>query len=314
MLLTVTANTTMDQTLVVPHLTPNKTIRATQTIQSMGGKPTDCSWILGRKGVPSLALGFSAGIIGERIEGMLSQHGVSSDFIAVDGQSRLNTVIIGENDHTHTTITTATLDVTEAHIAALREKYIAKLHEASCVVLGGTLPKNMSPEFYTDMIALATERNIPVIFDADEPNLGAGLQSSPTYAKPNEHELEHLTGKVVDSLAVAYKIGRDIYEQYGTCPIITLGERGALAILPDKAYFIPPLEVNVVSPAGAGDGVLAGLALSILQGQPVEEGLRMGIAFATAILLQLGTAMYTVEEYERLLPKVELQLYTPSEQ
>ena len=73
MIVTVTANTTLDQTLFVSAFQKNRTMRATDTVQSMGGKPTDASWILGELGIGSLALGFAAGTTGDRVESMLQR-------------------------------------------------------------------------------------------------------------------------------------------------------------------------------------------------------------------------------------------------
>ena len=309
MIITLTANTTMDQTVFVPALKKNSTIRATRTVHSMGGKPTDASWILGKMGITSLALGFKAGVIGEKIETMLHDYGVATDFVPVGGESRMNVVILDENDHSHTTITTSTIEVQPEHLNILRERYEMTLSTAACVVMGGTLPVAMSPTFYTEMIELANHYNVPTIFDANEPNLSAGLKGRPTYVKPNKDELAALTGKTIDSVETAYQVGKDILAEYGTCPIITLGEEGALAILQDRSYFIPPLEIEVVSPAGAGDAVLAGLASALLQGKPIEDGLKLGIATASAVVMQPGTAAYELEDMQRLLPQVELQPY-----
>lgn len=304
MILTVTANTTLDQTLFVPTWELNRTIRATQTIQSMGGKPTDASWILGKLGIPSLALGFAAGVIGERVKDMLHERGVTTDFIAVDGQTRINTVIVTPQGQT--TITTDTLEVTPQHLAELRRKFETALDTATCVVLGGTLPKNVPPTFYSDFIDLANQQGVPTIFDADEPNLSAGLLASPTFVKPNEHELAALVGYPVESVGTAYQAGREVQARYKTSPVITLGEHGALAVLPDRAYYIPPLNVPVVSTSGAGDGMLAGLASAVFRKQPIEEGLRLGAALASAIVNQAGTADYDQETLEHLLEQVVL--------
>ncbi|GIL11626.1 MAG: tagatose-6-phosphate kinase [Chloroflexota bacterium] len=309
MIVTVTANTTLDYTLFVPKFEMNRTMRATGTTYSMGGKPTDASWILGEIGIPSLALGFAAGHSGARAKAMLEARGVTTDFIEVGGETRINVVIISEDNKGHSTITTSSLEIEEQHINALREKFLAALDGASCVILGGTLPRMMRPEFYTEFVALGRERGLPVIFDADEPNLSAGLKSRPTYIKPNRDELSRLTGQPVQSVDDAYRAGRDIFERTGTCPIITLGGDGALAVLPDRAYRIPPLAVEAVSPAGAGDAVLAGLAASIERGQPVEEGLRLGIAAATAVCLMPGTADCRRADVEHFLPLVELLPY-----
>ena len=100
-------------------------------------------------------------------------------------------------------------------------------------------------------------------------------------------------------MATAYSAGKHILETYGTSPIMTFGGEGALAVLPGRAYRIPPLKIDVVSAAGAGDAVLAGLAASIERGQPIEDGLCLGMAAAAAVCLMPGTAECRKEDAER---------------
>ena len=148
-----------------------------------------------------------------------------------------------------------------------------------------------------------------MIFDAAEPNLSAGLAARPTFIKPNEHELAALVGRKLKSDAELYEAGREILERLGTQVVITRGKDGALALLNDRSYLVPPIAVEVSSPAGAGDAVLAGLAQALHHDTPLEEGLRLGIAAATAVCLQPGTAAYDVADMERFLPRVELIPY-----
>ena len=309
MIVSLTPNTTLDLTVFVPELLTNTTIRATRTYHSMGGKPTDAAWILGRMGVGSLALGLAAGAVGDKVKRMLEDFGVTTDFIEVAGETRINTVIMDEASGEHTTITTASMVVDPAHLAALRERYQAALPSASAVITGGSLPPGMTPAFYADAIELARARDVPVIFDAAEPNLSAGLAARPSFIKPNEHELSALAGRKLQGDAELYEAGREIREQYGTQVVITMGKDGALAILNERSYRIPPIAVEVSSPAGAGDAVLAGLAHALHHDRPLEEGLRLGIAAATAVCLQPGTAAYDVADMERFLPQVELIPY-----
>lgn len=309
MIVTLTANTTLDLNLFVPTFAKNRTLRATKTVQGLGGKPTDASWILGELGIPSLALGFAAGATGKKVETLLQAKGVSTDFTWIPGDTRINVVMMVEEEGWQTTITTTTLEVMPEHIDLLRQRYCIALDEATVVVIGGTLPKGMEPSFYVEFIGLTRERSIPVIFDADEPNLSAGLSARPTYIKPNKDELERLIGHPLKTLDNVYQAGRQIYAQYGTCPIISLGEEGGMAVLPEHAYRIPPLTVNVVSAAGAGDAVLAGIAASVYRGHPIEEGLRLGFAAATAVLLQPGTADCHRADVEAFLPQIELIPY-----
>ena len=309
MIVTVSANTGLDYIYFIPAWEVGKTLRASRVVTGMSGKPADCSWILAEMGITSLALGFAAGITGETVKQMMASRGISTDFVPVEGESRRNLIIATEDGQPHTPITSSTLIVSEADVAALREKFIAALEGCELVVLGGTLPKGMKPEFYTDLIALARARNIPVIFDAVEPNLSAGLASHPTYVKPNRDELSQFIGKPVESVEEAFEAGRILLDRYGTIPIISLGDEGGLAVLPDRAYRIPPLKVPVVNAAGAGDAILAGLAASIFLHQPIEEGIRLGFAAATAVVTTEATAECYLPDIERYAAQIEVLPY-----
>lgn len=310
MIVTLTFNTGIDHTLFLPSFKVGKTNRVTHSAISMGAKPTDVSYILGRLGVPSLAMGFAAGQFGKRMEQMLVERGVNTHFTWVNGETRLNTVIVNEDDHCETTITTSTLVIEPEHIAALRHQYETILDQASCLVLGGTPPKGIDPNVYTEFITLARLKNVPVIFDASGPALRAGLLGLPDFVKPNRTELEELTGNLLPELADVYQAAKQVHSQYGSIVVVTLGKEGALAVMGEKDYRIPAAIVEPVSTAGAGDGVLAGLALAIAHHEPIENGLRLGMAIAGAVVRMAGTADCRSEDVARLLPEIKLIPYT----
>jgi 1-phosphofructokinase family hexose kinase len=307
MIVTLTPNTATDHTLFIPAWEAGKTVRATSSLWSMGGKASDASYILGELGLPSLALGFAAGSTGDRIRAMMESKGVTVDFTPVGGESRVNTIIIDEATGAQTTLTTNTLAITPAQVEALTGRLTAALEDADCLVLGGTLPPGLAPGQFAAWIDLARDYGVPVIFDASGPYLRAGIVARPTYIKPNRDELGELVSRPIHTIDDALHAGREILDRYGTVPIISLGSEGGLAVLPDKAYRIPPLPIQVVSAAGAGDGVLAGLAASIARGQPIEDGLRLGFACAAAVCLMPGTAECKREDVERLLRDIHMQ-------
>ncbi|MBW7880702.1 MAG: hexose kinase [Anaerolineae bacterium] len=308
-IVTLTANTTIDQTLVIPRYASGTTIRAKRSVVSIGGKPTDVSYILGEMGVGSLALGFAADTAGLRAKQILESRSVEVDFIEVDGETRMNVLIADEGSGTQTTITTDTLIVSEAHVTALDARLDRALNDAACVMLGGTLPSTLSPSLYTRWIGLIRARGVPVLFDADQPNLAAGLEARPDFIKPNRDELSRLIGRPISGLADVYSAARDLVTRFGTTVVATLGAGGALAVHRDGAWFVPPLDVPVVSAGGAGDGVMAGLTESIWRGEPLEMGLRRGFAYAAAVVQQAGTAQLERREAERLLPLVQIEPY-----
>ncbi len=311
MIVTVNPNTAIDRTLFVPSFALNRTIRATRSVIGMGGKAADASWILGELGVPSRASGFAAGLAGQQMVEMLRQRGVSPEFVWVAGETRVNTLIVAEDGSGQSTITVNTLVVDAGDVHKLTAWYRAALQTATCVVLGGSLPDGVEPDLYTEYIRMARQKGIPVVFDASGPGLLAGLKAQPDFVKPNRAELEEITGQAVHSIDEAYHAAHRLVEQSGAAVIVTMGAGGALAVLPDRVYRIPSPKVRIVSAAGAGDAVLAGLAWALSSQRPVEEGLRLGFAAAGAVMLTPGTADCRRADVERLLPTIELIPYHP---
>ena len=303
MILTVTPNTGIDHTVYVSNCRLNSTIRASDSAWGMGGKASDVSWILAKLGVPNRALGFAAGPNGQRMENMLHERGIETDFIWVEGETRLNTVLVisGEGQ---STITTSSLNVFPKHLAEFATKYQKALESARCVVMGGSLPAGVPVGFYAEAIAQAHAYEVPVIFDSSGQALLAGMKSRPDLIKPNLAELEGLLGYRTSSQREIRQAAQKLHDDFGSNVIVTLGEEGAIALFGNDSYFIHSLSIPVVSSAGAGDGVLAGMALAYLRKESFEYGLQHGFALAGAILKTLATADFRVDDYQELLPQI----------
>ena len=306
MIITLTPNTGIDYTLQVSSFQLNRTIRASDSAWGMGGKATDASWILGKLGVPNRALGFAAGPNGVRMENMLRERGVETDFVWVEGETRLNTIVVvpGEGQ---STITSSSLKVSPEHISEFTAKYQKALESASCVVMGGSLPHGLPLKFYADAISQAHAHKVPVIFDSSGPSLAAGMKSHPDLIKPNQAELGELLGYVPASRKEVQQAAQRLHGELGSNVIVTLGSDGAIAVFGDDPYFVHPTSIPVVSAAGAGDGVLAGMALAYARGEPLEYGLRHGFALAGAVLQTLGTADFRVDDYQDLLTQIRIE-------
>jgi 1-phosphofructokinase family hexose kinase len=309
MIVTVTLNTAIDRTFIIDQFAWNKTIHSSQSVVGMGGKGTDASWILGELGYDNTALGFAAGDVGKQIDRMLRARGSRTDFVWVKGESRTNVIVVSEQGHKQSTLVSGGLEISDHNVAMFKNKFMEAVTNAGCVVIGGSIPIGLEPSIYTEIVRAARALKVPVIFDSSGPSLQAGLEGKPDFAKPNIDEIAQLSGERIKSIRSAFSEAKRLQEKYGTSFIITLGELGALAVLHHRAYRIPPLKIKVVSTAGAGDGVLAGLAAAISQGKPVEEGLQLGFAIASAVCLTPATADFNRQDVEMLLPRIQLIPY-----
>ena len=93
MITTITLNTAIDHVLIVPEFRLGETIRSTRSNLSMGGKGTDVSYILGTLGIENLALGFKAGVFGDKMEAMLKERGVPAENIFISMERNMKCAI-----------------------------------------------------------------------------------------------------------------------------------------------------------------------------------------------------------------------------
>jgi 1-phosphofructokinase family hexose kinase len=305
MVITVTLNTAIDHVIHIANFEPGETIRASRSYLSIGGKGTDASYVLGTLGIVNLAMGFKAGVFGQKMEALLHERGVSTEFIAVGGETRISTVVI-TNNAPQTTLTVDTLRITEHHIDELMRRYHSQLDQAGCVVIGGTPPIDFPTEKLSDLLKLAQTQGIPTVVDASGPALQAAIECRPTFVKPNLTELRDLIGTEVETLGEVARAGDHLLNQYGAASVITLGAQGAIAIWPGGRLRIHPLKARIVNTAGAGDAVLAGIAHALDSGLTIDEGLRIGFGAAAAVMGTPRTADCNPDEAERLMQQVRI--------
>ena len=305
MILSVTPNTGLDRVLFVKDLALGRTIRAHGSAWGMGGKTTDASLVLGELGEPNLATGFAAGETGARMVRMLEQYPVTRcDFVWVEGETRTNYVIIDTAQKDQCTITVSGLQVRPKHIEQLAERVRCALPHVACVMMGGSLPQGSPPGLYADLVVMCRAAGVPVILDASGPALREGARGIPTVLKPNLDELQDLVDRPLDTIEQVRGAAGELVESGVELVVATLGARGLWAVSRSGTMHVPPLPIEPINTAGAGDALVAGIAAGLARGWPWREGLRLGAAAAAAVCLTPGTAVCRREDVERLLPQV----------
>jgi len=308
LIITVTPNTGIDRVLFVRGFEWGRRVQAEGTTLAMGGKAADVSMILRALNVPTRALGFAAGDAARIMDRMLLSVGAETDWTWVSGETRINHILVDLARQKQSTIVADSLLVDDptVAIADLKSKIVAAA-PGRVVVFGGSLPRGCPLNLYADLVAAANRAGAITLLDCIAAPLRLGLVSRPYLIKPNLHEFEELVGRSLrddaDILCEACRLlpggPRHI--------VVSLGVEGAIAVSREAAYRVHPIEVKVVNAAGAGDGMVAGLAIAFSKGQGLAEGLRLAAAIATAVLLTPGTAECHAEDVERLLPQARVE-------
>ena len=307
MIITVTLNPAVDQTLVLSQLALGDTNRVRDSRIDPGGKGINVSRVLRELGRESLATGLAPGSLGRFIEHSLLERGILCDFVHTRGQTRTNLTVVDEATHETTLFSYRGPETDPRHVRTLESRLRRYLSASDWLVVAGSIPPPIEAQEYARLIELGRELGAHTVLDADAEALAAGLAGRPELVKSNHHEAERLLGRSLDDDAALLQAAEEMREAGAATAVVTAGERGAVAACEEGSWWSRPPPTVVVSAVGAGDALLAGMLLKLEEGAGLEEGLRWGTAAGAAACLTPGTQLCEREEIERLLPQVRVK-------
>jgi fructose-1-phosphate kinase PfkB-like protein len=89
--------------------------------------------------------------------------------------------------------------------------------------------------------------------------------------------------------------------------VVSLGADGAVFVEDGRAWAAPGLPVAVASPVGAGDAMVAALAMAAEGGRPLVEAAALAMAAGAAAAATEGTGPPAPESVAELARRVELR-------
>jgi len=108
----------------------------------------------------------------------------------------------------------------------------------------------------------------------------AGLAGKPSVVKPNADELREVTG-LRDPVAAA----NELRKAGAAAVVVSLGPEGLLAVTGSGTWHAAPSTVLTGNTTGAGDAVVAALALGMSRAEPWPDILRRAVALSGAAVL-----------------------------
>ena len=308
MIYTVTLNPALDKTVEIPSFAADSVNRITTMRTDPGGKGINVSTVISKLGGQSIATGILGGDTGLAIQSALKTMGLKTSFRFTEGETRTNLKVIDPVNHTNTDINEPGVTVSEEILNGLLAQLTAGLEKGDIVVLSGSLPKGSPRDTYYTWTGACKKAGAKVILDADGELLEAGLKASPYLIKPNNHELSQLLGETLATPEELNKAARRLMEEHGIAKVVvSMGGKGALYVTQDETIYAEGLKVPVGSTVGAGDSVVAALAVAEESGMGLEETVRLSTATGGANVMCSGTQAAEYEVIQELLPKVVFQ-------
>ena len=306
MIVTVTMNPAIDKTVDIDQMVRGGLNRIIHVEMDAGGKGINVSKTIKSLGGESLATGFLGGRSGAAIEAVLKERQIPADFVHVDGETRTNLKVVEQRGEV-TELNEPGPLVTEAQLEQLLQKLEGYAGEDTLFVLAGSIPKGVPRTIYREITMRVHKKGAKVLMDADGELFVNGLEAHPDMIKPNRVELEayyQLDYRASEQELV--EMGRRLLSEGTKLEAISLGQMGALFLMPDRTVKCPGLRVKAHSTVGAGDAMVAALAYSWGEKLGSEETIRLAMATSAGAVMTIGTKPPARGVVDELACQVEL--------
>lgn len=180
---------------------------------------------------------------------------------------------------------------------ALLARVAARLPACDTVILSDYAKGVCSDRVITEVIRLARAAGKPLLVDPKRRDFS--IYRGATIIKPNTRELEAASGLPCGDDAGVEAAAARVTAMTGAALIVTRSERGMSYCAADGALHIPTVARKVFDVSGAGDTVIAALALALRTGETPAHALAYANAAAAVVVGKVGTATVTHDEVEQ---------------
>ncbi|MFB4163072.1 1-phosphofructokinase [Alteribacillus sp. JSM 102045] len=301
MIYTLTLNPALDYVVEVDGFTEGSINRTKKELKYPGGKGINVSRVLNRLGVSSRALGFTGGFTGDYIENMLKQEDITTDFMRVNGDTRINIKIRGGKETEVNGISPA---ISDEDISSLESK-LTRLNKEDQLVIAGSLPSTLSPDTYKRLMIGLKEKGVRIYLDTSGEALKEALHASPYFVKPNHLELAELYGVSISSVEEAVHYGKQLLADYNIShAVISMAGEGAVYLYGEEAFQAKPPVRPAVNSVGAGDSLVAGFIAKHLESNHPSEVLSYAVSAGSATAF--SETFCTKEEVEEIYKQIKI--------
>jgi 6-phosphofructokinase 2 len=306
LVVTVTFTPCLDISTAVDTIEPWHKLRCSGDRTDAGGGGINVARVVRELGGAAVAVAALGGHVGARVAAALERERVELRSVRARGETRENFSVTERSTGRQFRFVRAAPAMTAREWQRVLDALVDAAGDAACVVGSGSLPPGVPDDIYSRMTCRLAETGVPVILDASGPALRACRDASGVIVKPSERELASLVGRPMQTADDCVAAAGDVLAtSQWKAIIVSRGADGALLVTRDgePVQFLAPA-LRAVSTIGAGDSMVAGVALSLARGLDIAEAVRFGVAAGSAAVLNEGTALCAEADVIRLLHEV----------
>jgi len=305
-IVTLCMNPALDITTSTEVVRPTDKLRCAAARYDPGGGGINVAHVAQVLGAAATAVFPAGGPAGELVDKLLVAEGLTTHRITIGGSTRESFTIdeLSTERQYRFVLPGPQLTLSEQTDCLLQLRRAAA--SAAIVVASGTLPPGVPEDFYQQVANVCADLGAMFLLDSS----GGGLthvNSGVFLIKPSLRELREAVGRALTTDSEQLEAAREIIQRGAArYVLVSRGAEGALLASRDGGQLFAPVPVPPGSGVGAGDAMVAGVAVGLTRGWPLTKAVRFGIAAGAAMLLTPGTAPCTREDTERLFEQTEV--------
>ncbi len=293
----ITLNPAIDHFIYINQIASGKTNYAENDYLVFGGKAINVAHVLRELNCKCRLITTIDNNFDKLIKSELS--GIDAVLFNVN-KVRVNTKIVSASQVTEINSKGESLSNTKTKFI----DYVQKNVESDDIVL---IAGNAHSEDYTFLIELANLvkcKTNKLIIDSANVTLADLEEIKPYAIKPNQEEISKILNLNFTSEQELIKNAKKIVELGVENVIVSQGASGSVFINEKQKLKISGIKGDVINAVGAGDSFIAGYLYSLVNNTPIETGLKLATACATATTFSSGLAKFS--QIKKQLPKVKI--------
>lgn len=304
-IITITFNPAIDKSTSVYGLIPEKKLSCASPVYEPGGGGINVARAIKKLGGEAVAVYLAGGENGKKLTQLLSDEIVTSMVTKTKNGTRENLIVLDNSTNQQYRFGMPGPNIYEQEWQECLDS-LQNIQNVNYIVASGSLPPGVPTDIFTRIARIAKNKKAKLIVDTSGEALKQVVQTGVYLIKPNLKELSSLVGKKELNIDLAYDAASEVIAN-GNCEVvmISMGSAGALLVTKELALQVIPPSVDIKSTVGAGDSMVAGLALSLSENKSLTEAVQYGVACGTAATMNSGTELCRKEDAEHLYKLIQ---------
>ena len=252
-----------------------------------------------------MALG---GDTGSTLQSMLVAEGTDVVAFAVSGNTRQSFAVIEKTSGKQYRFQLPSPAWPPGQTDALLALIGPHLTAHSLIVMSGSLPPGVPADIASTINRLAVKHGAQLILDTSGPALeAAATNSGPPFAllRMDGAEATEVSGQSFANPAELADYGQQlILNGVADHLVMSMGARGTAGVSADERFFCQPPKLDTLSAIGAGDSMVAAIAMMLSTGGSFRDAVRQGVAAAGSAVLTPATELCSKATADEILEKV----------